>query len=165
MGSTTFRHSIRLTRVAVGTSGLTSQCTREKAITVARNGAPCELFLSNRGGSMGDGTAATPPASGTATVHDPMDGAPAGHAAPGPEADAPPLPAPTLQLADAVHQVERVEQGWRHRHGAVDAAAAFLEALEQRRLIVALQRWVFNLRRQQLSRMNPRFFGDRGMKY
>jgi hypothetical protein len=30
-----------------------------------------------------------------------------------------------------VHQVERVEQRWRHRHGAMDAAAAFLEALEQ----------------------------------
>jgi hypothetical protein len=35
--------------------------------------------------------------------------------------------------------------------------------LEQRGPKIA--RWVFNLRRQQLSRMNPRFFGDRGMKY
>jgi hypothetical protein len=26
-------------------------------------------------------------------------------------------------------------------------------------------RFIFNLRRQQLARMNPRFFGDRGMKY
>ena len=42
-----------------------------------------------------------------------------------------PFPASALLLANAVHQVERVEQGWRHRHGAVDAAAAFLEALEQ----------------------------------
>ena len=47
-------------------------------------------------------------------LHDPVDNPPAGHAAPGPEADAPALPAAALQLADAVHQVERVEQRGRH---------------------------------------------------
>ena len=40
-----------------------------------------------------------------------------------------PLAAP-LGLAEAVHQVELVEEPRRHRHGPVDAAAALLEGLE-----------------------------------
>ena len=37
-------------------------------ITVARNGAPCEIASSIRGGPMGEGEIAVPPAHGTATV-------------------------------------------------------------------------------------------------
>ena len=39
-------------------------------ITVARNGAPCEIAISNRGGSMGEGEIVEPPAHGTATVRE-----------------------------------------------------------------------------------------------
>ena len=49
-------------------SGFIGAGSAQGHITVAQNGAPCELFLSNRGGSMGDGTVATPPANGIATV-------------------------------------------------------------------------------------------------
>jgi hypothetical protein len=35
-----------------------------------------------------------------------------------------------LQLADAVHEVERLKQHRRHRHSAIDATTAFLEAFE-----------------------------------
>jgi hypothetical protein len=35
-----------------------------------------------------------------------------------------------VQLADAVHQVERVEQGRGDRHGAVDPRLALLQGLE-----------------------------------
>ena len=62
--------------------------------------------------------------------HDGVDGAPAGHPAPGPEAHAAAFAAPGLQLADAVHHVERFEQGRGHGHGAIDAGAALLQALE-----------------------------------
>jgi hypothetical protein len=41
-----------------------------------------------------------------------------------------PFAALGLPLADAVHQVEGVEQGRGHRHGAVDAALPLLQALD-----------------------------------
>jgi hypothetical protein len=64
------------------------------------------------------------------SLHDGVDGTPAGHARPGPEAVAAPFAALGLPLADAVHQVEGVEQGRGHRHGAVDAALPLLQALD-----------------------------------
>jgi hypothetical protein len=59
-----------------------------------------------------------------------MNRPPACHAAPGPERDALALAAPALQLADAVHHVERFEQGGRHWHGAIDTGAALLQAFD-----------------------------------
>jgi hypothetical protein len=49
-------------------SGFIGAGTAQERITVAQNGAPCVIFLSIRGGSMGDGTVTTPPAHGAATV-------------------------------------------------------------------------------------------------
>jgi hypothetical protein len=43
--------------------------------------------------------------------HDGVHGAPAGHARPGPQADPTALATAGVQLADAVHEVERIEQG------------------------------------------------------
>src|SRR5262245_31330850 len=40
----------------------------EEHITVAQNGSPCMIFASIAEHSMGEGTIATPPAHGTATV-------------------------------------------------------------------------------------------------
>jgi hypothetical protein len=65
--------------------------------------------------------------------HDGVDGAPAGHARPGPEANATPLATTRLELADAGHEVERVEQGRRDGHGAVDPRLALLRGLEHQR--------------------------------
>ncbi len=59
-----------------------------------------------------------------------MHGAPAGHARPGPEALAATFAAAPLQLANAVHQVERVEQGRGDGHGAVDPRLALLQRRE-----------------------------------
>lgn len=44
--------------------------------------------------------------------HNGVDGAPAGHARPRPEALAAPFVALGLAFADAMHEVEGVEQGW-----------------------------------------------------
>jgi hypothetical protein len=43
--------------------------------------------------------------------HDGVDGTPAGHARPGPQAHPSALAAAGVQFADSVHQVERIEQG------------------------------------------------------
>jgi hypothetical protein len=47
-----------------------------------------------------------------------------------PETDATSLPAAALQFADAMHEIECFEQCRRHRHGAIEAGAALLQALE-----------------------------------
>ena len=65
-----------------------------------------------------------------AACHHRMHGAPAGHARPRPEPFATALAAAGLVLADAVHQVERVEQGRGDGHGAIDAGPALLQALD-----------------------------------
>ena len=65
-------------------------------------------------------------------LHDGMDLPPGGHAAPGPEMHIASFAALALQLADAVDHVERLEEGRGDGHGAVDAGAAFLEALEDK---------------------------------
>ncbi len=41
-----------------------------------------------------------------------------------------PFTAAALQFADAMHHVERMEQGRGHRDGAVDPTAALLQALD-----------------------------------
>jgi hypothetical protein len=64
--------------------------------------------------------------------HHGVHGAPAGHARPGPEADAAAFATTRLELADAVHQVERVEQGRRDGHSAVDPRLALLQGLEHK---------------------------------
>ena len=62
--------------------------------------------------------------------HHGVHGAPAGHARPDPQSHATPLAAPPLQLAEAMHQVERVEQGRWDGYGTIDAGPALLEALD-----------------------------------
>ena len=47
--------------------------------------------------------------------------------------------------------------------GLVEKVREEVEAVMEKRG-AKMARWVFNWRRQQLSRMNPAFFGDRGMK-
>lgn len=76
--------------------------------------------------SLGRGLRAFEPGS----FHHPVYGAPAGHSTPGPEAFAAALVTAGLPLADAVHQVEGLEESGRHRHGAEDARAALLQAGE-----------------------------------
>jgi len=56
-----------LTREAAN-SGFIGAGSAQTNITVARNGAPCEIASSIRGGPMGEGEIAVPPAHGTATV-------------------------------------------------------------------------------------------------
>ena len=69
---------------------------------------------------LGEACGPSSPAASITAVH----GAPAGHPAPGPEALPAPLATAGLQLADAVHQVERLEERRRHGHGTEDPGAA-----------------------------------------
>jgi hypothetical protein len=62
--------------------------------------------------------------------HDHVHGSPAGHPTPGPEAFVASLAAAGSPFAEAVRQVERVEQGRGDGHGAIDPGAAFLQALD-----------------------------------
>jgi hypothetical protein len=54
--------------VVAANSGFIGAASAQTQITVARNGAPCEIASSIRGGPMGEGEIAVPPEHGTATV-------------------------------------------------------------------------------------------------
>lgn len=59
--------------------------------------------------------------------HDRMHRPPTGHAGPGPQPGGRSTATPALGLADAMHQVQGLEQGGGHRHGAIDPVLALLE--------------------------------------
>ena len=59
--------------------------------------------------------------------HDRVHGPPAGHARPGPQPDTCATPPPALRLTDAMHQIQGLEEGRGHRHGAIDPVLALLE--------------------------------------
>jgi hypothetical protein len=54
--------------VVATNSGFIGAGSAQTQITVARNGAPCEIASSIRSGPMGEGEIAVPPAHGTAAV-------------------------------------------------------------------------------------------------
>jgi hypothetical protein len=54
--------------VVATVSGFVGAGRAEEHITVAQNGSPCMIFASIAEHAMGEGTIATPPAHGTATV-------------------------------------------------------------------------------------------------
>jgi hypothetical protein len=54
--------------VVAPVSGFVATGRAEDHLTVAQNGSPCVIDASIRGGAMGNGTIATPPTHGTATV-------------------------------------------------------------------------------------------------
>lgn len=49
-------------------SGFIGAGSAQEHLTVAKNGAPCEMYLSIRNGSIGGGTVTMPPTHGAATV-------------------------------------------------------------------------------------------------
>ena len=105
-----------------GELGVTEPFLEEVEGDSGGDGGDAEAVAEAFGGGVGAGEAGG--------LHDGVDGAPSGHARPGPEAEAAPLAAAGLVFADAVHQVEGVEQGGGNGDGAVDAALAFFQALE-----------------------------------
>jgi len=66
----------------------------------------------------------------TGGLHHRVHGAPAGHARPGPQPLATAFAAAGLALADAMHQVERVEQSRGDGYGTIDAGPALFQALD-----------------------------------